>query len=71
MVLTVGVPNGSYLFMEKHVFIRVYLSNVRVIMAIICGSIALSDNDGMTYSTQVPVVRCTWAHVVVSYRVWH
>jgi serine protease inhibitor ecotin len=40
-------------------------------MTIICGSIAMSDNDGMTYSTQVPVVRCTWAHVVVSYRVWH
>jgi hypothetical protein len=31
-----------------------------------CGGVALSGGDGTYFSTQVPAIRCAWAHVVMS-----
>jgi hypothetical protein len=36
-----------------------------------CGGVTLSDGDGMDPHTQVPIVRCAWVHVTMSYRAWH
>jgi hypothetical protein len=30
------------------------------------GRVAMSDDDGMAFNTQVPAVRCAWVPVVVS-----
>jgi hypothetical protein len=46
--------------MEKLIFIRMYLSYVRVIMTIMCVSIVESLCDGTYFSTRVRVVRCVW-----------
>jgi hypothetical protein len=35
------------------------------------GRVVMSDGDGMTFSTQVPAVRCACESVVVSYCVRH
>jgi hypothetical protein len=29
------------------------------------GRVAISNDDGMTFDTQVPAGRCTWVHVAV------
>jgi hypothetical protein len=36
-----------------------------------CGGVALSGGDGADPHTQVPVVRCVWVPVTMSYRAWH
>jgi hypothetical protein len=50
-------------YMEKLIFIRACLSNVRVIMVIyVCtlGRVATSGGDGMDYCTWVPAARRAW-----------
>jgi hypothetical protein len=57
--------------MEKPALTKVSLSNVRVIMMIyVCfyGGVSVSGGDGMDSSTQVPVIRCAWVPVAMSYR---
>jgi hypothetical protein len=49
--------------MEKLIFIRACLSNIRVIMVIYActhSRVATSGGDGMDYYTRVPAVRLTW-----------
>jgi hypothetical protein len=36
-----------------------------------CGGVTMSDGDGMDPSTQVPVVRCVWVPVTLSYHGRH
>jgi hypothetical protein len=35
------------------------------------GEVAVSDNDGTSFSTQVPVVRHAWVPTATSYRARH
>jgi hypothetical protein len=35
------------------------------------GRVVVSDDDGMTFNMRVPVVMCTWVHMIVSCRVRH
>jgi hypothetical protein len=47
---------------------RESLSNVRVIIAIVCalGGVVVSGGDGTNSSTRVLVARRAWAHVIIS-----
>jgi hypothetical protein len=54
--------------MEKPTFSRACLSDVSVIMAIMCSfcGVAMSGGDGMDSSTRVSAARRAWVHVVMS-----